>query len=673
MYRSTAIAAALVLATMPLMATHPSSAAGGFTNFQLGDGPAPGVAGEVCPNANPNPPACQNSQAEPQIRADNAGVFYGASENGLGGGTEAYRSTDNGQHYMHLTSPNQFSTIAPQTPGGLGPAGGDVDVASAPQRNANGIYNVYVASLNLADVAVSTSFDGGATWKLNPAAASFPGDDREWIAADMASKVCISYRDLPAFGIHVNCSYDAGATFLQSGDAIDLAHTYNRTNFEIGNLAIDPRSHIIYQTYSSIDYTSTPEYTTCQTTGNPCNYHVVYMGVSRDGGKTFTDYTVHTGPPTVSYGHQFVNVSVDRRGYVYSVYSDNHNVYYSYSTDHGQTWTGPFQINTGTGNQQTAIEPWSVAGSGGRVNVVFYGADYYNSAVPPDSYPCNDPAHCNPTPDAIPGTAHWHVFFAENLSAVTNGTAWTTTQVTDPAYPVHYGGVCEGGVGCMGDRSHNRDLYDDFGIAVSPATNAASIIYSDDRFSEYNHQSRCTAAQDNTATCDHTNIATGISHIFATAPGGAMGGGTGSGSDGTGGECQRDSQSTKAEQDLMTALNAHRVTAGLPALTLNETQSDQARDHACDNAEQGLASDQDTEGNGHADRMRGAGLTFALSGENNGSVAQTVSGTAGSLLDSSLMADPNATLTILSPAMTSVGIGAVDVNGVIWVTEDFSG
>lgn len=506
------MAAALLLAAMPLLAVHPSLAAGGFTNYQLGDGPALGVAGEVCPNSNPNPPACQNGQSEPQIRSDNAGTFYGASENGVGSGTEAYRSTDNGRHYLHLTSPNEASTIALKTPGGIGPGGGDVDVATAPQRNTSGHYNVYVASLNLANVAVSTSLDGGATWKLNATAASFPGDDREWIAADGASKACISYRDLPAFGIHVNCSYDAGTTFLQSGDAIDGQHTFNRTNFEIGNLVIDPVSHLVYQTYSSIDSTSQAEYTACQTPNGTCNYHVVYMGVSRDGGKTFTDYTVYNGSPTVSYGHQFVNVSVDQRGYVYSVYSDNHTVYYSYSTNHGQTWSGPFQINTGTAGQQTAVMPWSVAGKPGRLDVVFYGADYYSSTVPPDNYPCNDPAHCNATPDAIPGTAHWQVFFAENISAASKGTAWTTTQVTD--VPVHYGGVCEGGVGCMGDRSHNRDLYDDFGIAVSPLTSAASIIYSDDHYFEYNHYSRCTAAQDNTAACGHTNIATGVSRLY---------------------------------------------------------------------------------------------------------------------------------------------------------------
>src|SRR5690242_21096017 len=35
-------------------------------------------------------------------------------------------------------------------------------------------------------------------------------DDREWIAADGASKVCVSYHDAVTFNIDVNCSADAG-------------------------------------------------------------------------------------------------------------------------------------------------------------------------------------------------------------------------------------------------------------------------------------------------------------------------------------------------------------------------------------------------------------------------------------------------------------------------------
>ena len=212
------------------------------------------------------------------------------------------------------------------------------------------------------------------------------------------------------------------------------------------------------------------------------------MGVSTDGGKTFTDYKVYENPDqNVTYGHQFVNVSVDRAGNVYSVYTDNHIVSYSFSTDHGQTWRGPFTVSKSPA--KTAIFPWSVGGSAGKIDIVYYGTSYYDGTNPPDGYP---------------STAAWYVYMAQNLNALTPGS--TFMQVA--ASPVvHYGGVCEGGVSCTG----NRDLYDDFGVAVSPLSGFASIIYSDDQYTKDPNdpaQPGCTPARSNSGRCDHTAIAT---------------------------------------------------------------------------------------------------------------------------------------------------------------------
>src|SRR5437016_3927631 len=195
-----------------------------------------------------------------------------------------------------------------------------------------------ISSLSLANVTVSTSQDGGKTWSKNVLSATIPGDDREWIAADQASKVCISYHDIVTFNIDVNCSFDAGATFTQLGSAIDVAHAFLIDDNEIGNLAIDPRNHIIYQVFSGIANATEALL--------PSSFHAVWIAVSPDGGQTFTDKPVYVNPNTsVSYGHQFVNVSVDRAGTVYVVYTDNHNLFYSFSTDGGGTWTGPIQVN----------------------------------------------------------------------------------------------------------------------------------------------------------------------------------------------------------------------------------------------------------------------------------------------------------------------------------------
>ena len=463
---------ALVAATLAVNAAASvpqARAASGFafTNYQLGTA----FIGESCPNATV---ACTNLAAEPAIRADAAGRFYGSSENGLGGGTQAWRSSDGGLHYTTLASPNALSQTSQPT---VAPGGGDTDLAVATAPNANGLYNVYVASLNLASVDVSTSTDGGNSWSLNPIGANIVGDDREWIAADGASKVCISYHDIATFNIIVNCSTDAGTTFTQTGQAFDTNHLFSTNANEIGNLAIDPASHIVYQTYSSIDLQD-------QTNPNPVGNHVVYMAVSTDGGQTFTDHTVFDNPNVaVSYGHQFVNVSVDSAGNVYSVFTDDHNVSYSFSTDHGQTWSAPVQVNAAPAN--TAIMPWSVAGGPGKLDIVYYGTSYFDGVNTPDNYP---------------SSAAWNVYFAQNLKAAKAGSKFT--QVT--ASPVnHFGGACESGVTCTG----NRDLFDDFGVAANPTTGLASIIYSDDQF-DAAQPTKCTQAQNNTSSCDHTSVAT---------------------------------------------------------------------------------------------------------------------------------------------------------------------
>ena len=410
-----------------------------FENFQLGAAP-----GTVCPGSS----ACTNGAAEPAIRADNTGTFYVSSELGLSAGTLAWKSTDGGLHYTALESPNQLSQAA----GGVGPGGGDTDLSTAPQANASGIHNVYVASLSLANVTVSTSQDGGKTWSKNVTSATIPIDDREWIAA------------IVTFNIDVNCSFDAGASFTQLGSAIDAAHAFLIDDNEIGNLTIDPNTHVIYQVFSGIANAAEAVL--------PARFHAVWIAVSRDGGVTFTDNPVYVNPDnSVSYGHQFVNVSVDRAGTVYAVYTDDHNLFYSFSQDGGDTWTGPIQVNQAP--SATAVMPWSVACDPGQLNVVWYGTAFFDGATAPDNYP---------------PSATWQVFFAQNLNAATVGSTFTQAAATPV---IHFGGVCEGGVSCTG----NRDLFDDFGIAVSPTTGLASITYSDDQ-------------PGNNGRDDHTAIAT---------------------------------------------------------------------------------------------------------------------------------------------------------------------
>lgn len=463
-----------------------------FSNYEVAGNPfaSPGFSvGTSCPNSMGT---CTNTEAEPSIRADRAGNFYASSENifcvvdRLCGGTFAWKSTDGGSHFTTLPLPNSVS--AGQN--GISPAGGDTDVAVAPQRNASGLFNIYVASLQsrppLAEIYVSTSKDSGATWSINPIGASIPVDDREWIAADGANKVCISYHAEPTTDdIVVDCSYDAGLTFTQHASAFDTADLFNAAlQNQIGNLAIDPGNHVMYQVWSSIANAG-------ELACTACTQHTVWIAASIDGGRTFTDHIVYNNPDvTVAYGHQFVNVAVDRAGNVYVIYNDNHNLFYSFSTNFGQTWSGPYQINKSPSN--TAIFPWASAGSSGALDVVWYGTSFYDGVTIPDNYPMS---------------AAWYVYFAQNLRATTPGTSFTTVQASGI---VHYGGVCESGVTCTG----NRDLLDDFGVAASPTTGLAAIIYTSDQYlntaaepAQSMGSGACIQSQSNNVDCSHTDIA----------------------------------------------------------------------------------------------------------------------------------------------------------------------
>src|SRR6266446_5759019 len=426
-----------------------------FTDFTVAATP-PNPAGTICPGST----LCYNGAAEPAIGVTPNGRFYASSENGLGGGTLAWTSADNGLHYASTTSPN-----------------------------AQGNYNAYVVSLTLANIDVSTSTDNGGTWSLNPAAA-LPIDDRPWAAATGASKVCISYLTapgilLPQVGLHVQCSTDAGHTFTQVANGYDTSPVglaASQGGSRTGNLVIDPSNPS--NTYTVFAYENIED------RPNPNAFlHNVGAAVSSDGGVTWHDYPVKINPDiTAKYDNQFVNVAVDKSGVVYVAYSDNHGIFYQYSTDHGQTFSAPVQVSQGL---DTAVMPWLAAGERGKIDLVYYQATGYSG-----------------NPEVATASVPWKVVMAQSLAAASPLPAFNYTTV-NPV--VHHGGVCEGGALCTG----NRDLYDDFGVEASPTTGFASIIYSDDQYqNDANHKPNatfnCTAADSDSSTCDHTNIATQI-------------------------------------------------------------------------------------------------------------------------------------------------------------------
>jgi hypothetical protein len=452
----------------------------------------------------PPPPSgsttVSNQAAEPQIRSDKAGNFYISSENGLGAGTDAWSSVNGGGAYGSLPQPNEVSSASGGTTG-LAPGGGDTDLATAPAPNGSGTYNLYVASLTLGSVTVSLSQDGGHTWANDVTSATVPGDDREWIAAAGASGFYLSYHAVSAGDeIVVNQGQVVAGqpTTAATYDAINPAQTdiYLGTvaDNELGNIAVDPATGDVYQIFAGC-----PPSPTAVASCSALNTMYMAVGIpSTTGGVTtltFTDYVIHQAASSVGLDNNFPAVAVDAAGNVYAVWSDDQNVYLASSTDHGQHWSAPGRVNHGSA-ATTAIFPWVTAGAAGKVDVVFYGtpaSGNFQTCGQTGTYNCdNEP---------------WSVFFSQNLGVLQGG-SWTQVQATPV---VHKGGVCQGGVSCTSSGNDNRDLFDDFGVAASPVTGMASITYSDDQFADNTgtaNAGECTAAQDNTSACDHTDFAT---------------------------------------------------------------------------------------------------------------------------------------------------------------------
>jgi hypothetical protein len=385
-----------------------------------------------------------NIAGEPAIHVSPANNVFLSSELGIGGGTDVWRG---------LGQPGGASASAcnleyrgqPNATGGFGASGGDTDMAIAGATNANGAYNVYVASLNLGSVAVATSADNGSTFTNVPVQGGVPLDDRPWIAAYGAHSSLLSFHDIATGNIDVLRSDSDGAPYTQISQAIP-ASDFKASFNQHGNLVIDHRNTAgtVANSAGKTPFWAFQSFL-APSSSSGSNENEAYLAVSNDGGYTWVDRPVScsTVSSQKSLAHNFPNVSVDPSGNLWMAWSDDTNVVTAVSSNHGATWScsGPVSTNTAQ-----AIFPWLVATSSG-VDLV-----YYASTTQPGS------------------NQSWSVYFAQDTAGTAAGWAAPAPVVT-----VHKGTVCESGVTC----TTGRQLFDDFGVDTDQS-GLAHIAYSHD-------------------------------------------------------------------------------------------------------------------------------------------------------------------------------------------------
>ena len=428
--------------------------------------------------------AGRNEDVEPGIGVGGDGVIWIGSNMDVNtsadprtavalAGEDIWKSTDGGQTFQWVAAPFNQTNATP----GLG--GEDSDLTVAPVKNSSGFYNVYATSLYVASSNLAYSQDGGQTWTV-VSLGGIPAQDRPWLSADGPCTFYLTYHQLPLFAPVVNkydvCNLtDAGAGFTLNpvqSTSVFLSNTAPGLTNAFGKPVVDsspssPHQHTIYVPMEACNLQSPQDFlgnvltTAEQVPTCPSGVNTqTEVAVSTDGGQTFNDYVVAQG----TNGETQVwptSIAVDAAGTVYLVWSDNHHGYLSTSTDAGQTWTAPRRLDAAP--VQTVAYPTAASGPAGEVEVAYYGSTTSGDA--------NDQAAMGKPGD--PAAAPWRLYWARSTDG---GTTFSAAQAVTSVN--HTGVLCTMGSACA--VAGSRNLYDDFGVAISPVTGAASIAFDSD-------------------------------------------------------------------------------------------------------------------------------------------------------------------------------------------------
>jgi hypothetical protein len=390
----------------------------------------------------------QRTEGEPINYIDRAGHDWVSGPFGTSTQLSFIQRSNDGGDQFNVVSP---LGIRPTPP----PGGGDTDIAVDDQG-----YDYFTDLEGLVKIEASVSNDDGQTWRKNPAAEATTVDDRQWFAIDN------------------------GATSAATDNTIFLAYRNETGAFILSSPgstgAADPVGGLVYQNAA----TSATALTSGQRCGQlrfdpvkrdlylPCfkaDHVDLVHGPVNPGQRTGIAFTATELPGSPGHGavdNLFPLVATDAAGNVYATWSDtaDNNIYYTYSTDEGNTWAAPVLVNGG--EARSNVMPWMQADAAGRVAIVWYGSPFrVDSDLMPSWFNNRQAASQYP----------WYGYVAllQNAASPTP----TIYQTTFTEHPMHYGQICTGGIGCTvtgGDRSMA-----DFFSVYFDSEGAMRIAYND--------------------------------------------------------------------------------------------------------------------------------------------------------------------------------------------------
>jgi hypothetical protein len=384
---------------------------------------------------------------EPSLRVDKFGNTYVAGIRGVPAGNDLWyfdlRPTVGGnpnpmydpfmRNPLYRGQPDAFTGEG--EPSLVADGGGDVDLAvtfpGEATEDPNAPPTLAFTSLALANISVAKSTDRGITFQKNPAGnitGGLPLDDRQWFEAVGPNTVYIIYRTLAPAVTQIQRSTDGGFSFGPARTAGPIG--------QVGTVDVHKATGTVYVSGSTGQVcVGDPD----PITGEPLTYTCKQTGVSNGANLFFVVKVADDGTPN---------------GTLYVNYSDGTNIFLKYSTDKGDTWSAPLQINNGP-EVTTNLFPWMETGPvPGSVGIVWYGtASEVNN---------ND--------------SDWNVFFAQVTNANTGSPIVRQIKAGDHIH--HASNISLAGLDPTA-TDVNRNLIDYFQIAFDP-TGAAVIAYTDD-------------------------------------------------------------------------------------------------------------------------------------------------------------------------------------------------
>jgi hypothetical protein len=379
--------------------------------------------------------------------------------------TGAFVENYQGQTYYYVSEDGSAWSFVPR----VGPGEGDVaPVAgipatgfSDPEFAIDEAGNVYVSEINLANVAVSKSTDGGRTYGLQNVF-SFTSSDRQWMAADREDELYMTANGFgggpfPAgavgeLGHFMAKSTDGGVTF-------GAASTTNPNG--VGDIQIDRERGILYEMSVTSDTIGIARFPNIRDEDTDFTVEIfeIASGVSLSGVQRLIDPTF----------------DMDDEGNLYVTWSDNgggerpQGIYYSWSTDQGETWALPTRVDP---TPEADVWPWITVGAPGQVAVTWLQGDVV-------------------VDDQLPGQnggdeVEWRVAVATTSTGLgcADGDGAGFTVVNASGDPVHVGTICQGGTLCQAQAIDRRlgdyfsivaDLDGDVHVAVSDTRQGGAV------------------------------------------------------------------------------------------------------------------------------------------------------------------------------------------------------